>query len=38
MKIGHIALGAILLAGAASAAEPACSAYTGSHTTALVEL
>ena len=38
MKIWHIALGAFLLAGAARAAEPACSAYSGPHTTALVEL
>jgi hypothetical protein len=39
MKIGTIlALSATLLAGAARAADPACSAYTGPHTTALVEL
>jgi hypothetical protein len=33
-----LALGAIALAGAARVAEPACSAYTGPHTTVLVEL
>jgi hypothetical protein len=33
-----LAFGAIALAGAARAAEPACSAYSGPHTTALVEL
>ena len=39
MKPGHIlALSAIIVAGATRAAEPACSAYTGPHTTALVEL
>ena len=39
MKLQHIvALTAIVFAGAARAAEPACSAYTGPHTTALVEL
>jgi hypothetical protein len=39
MKLEHIlALGAVVFAGAARAADPACSAYTGPHTTALVEL
>jgi hypothetical protein len=39
MKTGSLlAAGAIALAAAAGAAEPACSAYTGPHTTALVEL
>jgi hypothetical protein len=39
MKTGSLlAAGAIALAGAAGAAEPTCSAYTGPHTTALVEL
>jgi hypothetical protein len=39
MNIGRIlGLSAIILAGAARAADPACSAYTGPHTTALVEL
>jgi hypothetical protein len=39
MKLGQIlVLSAIAFTGAASAADPACSAYTGPHTTALVEL
>lgn len=38
MKLPILAVSAILLAGAARAADPACSAYTGPHTTALVEL
>jgi hypothetical protein len=39
MNIGRIlGLSAIILAGSARAADPACSAYTGPHTTALVEL
>ena len=35
LALGSIALAAI---GPARAADPACSAYTGPHTTALVEL
>jgi len=38
MKIGTILALSAMLAGAARAADPACSAYTGPHTTALVEL
>jgi hypothetical protein len=39
MNIGRIlGLSAIILGGSARAADPACSAYTGPHTTALVEL
>ena len=33
-----LAVAAVVFAGAARAAGPACSAYTGPHTTALVEL
>ncbi len=39
MKPQHLlAFAALAFAGAAGAADPACSAYTGPHTTALVEL
>jgi len=39
MKTGYLlALSTIAFAGAARAADPACSAYSGPHTTALVEL
>jgi len=39
MKLEHLLiLAALAASGAARAADPACSAYTGPHTTALVEL
>jgi hypothetical protein len=38
MKTATLIAATMLLAGAVRAAEPACSAYTGPHTTALVEL